>query len=448
MLKINCFKAYDIRGSFPDELNEEIAYFISRGFIEFSRAKNVVIGMDIRLSSQKIKDAVIQGITDSESDVTDIGIVGTEVVSFSTSYGNFDGGIMVTASHNPKDYNGMKLLIKQSKPISEDTGLKEIKKIAEKKIFPHKSKKGVVYKANYKNQYINKVLSFIDIDLLKPIKIVVNAGNGVAGPIVDILEGSLPFEFIKINHNPDGNFPNDVPNPMIEKNRLPTSNAVLQSKADLGIAWDADHDRCFFFDENGKFIDSYYIVGLLSEFFLNKKPDSNIIYDPRLIWNTLEIIKKNKGKAIQCKSGHAFIKQKMRDCDAIYGGEISAHHYFKDFYYCDSGMIPWLIIAQIMSSNGKKLSELVKERINLYPTSGEINLKVEDTSRVFNFIEKKYSSDALSINKIDGLSLEFKDWRFNLRSSNTEPLIRLNIETKKNLDMLHQKYKQLLNDII
>ena len=447
MKNINCFKAYDIRGSVPEELNENIAYLISRAFIEFTNAKNVVLGMDIRLSSEKIKRSIIDGITDAGSDIIDIGLVGTEVVNFTTSYAKFDGGIMVTASHNPPNYNGMKIVRKGSKPISENTGLKEIRTIAERNNFRKKENKGKVYNKNYIKQYIEKILSFIDINSLKPLKIVVNAGNGAAGPTLDVLENYLPFDFIKINHNPDGSFPNDVPNPMIKKNRSITSDAVIKSNADIGIAWDGDYDRCFFFDEEGKFIDGYYLVGLLSNFFLTRNPNNNIIYDPRLIWNTLELVEKSRGKAIQCKSGHAFIKEKMREHDAIYGGEMSAHHYFRDFYFCDSGMIPWLIITQIMSSENRSLSSLVKDRMKLFPISGEINLSVDDASEITKLLEKKYTKYAKKIDKMDGISFEFEDWRFNLRSSNTEPLIRLNIETKNNASLLNEKTKSLLKDI-
>ena len=447
MKNINCFKAYDIRGSVPEELNENIAYLISRAFVEFTNAKNVVLGMDIRLSSEKIKGSIIDGITDAGSDIIDIGIVGTEVVNFTTSYGNFDGGIMVTASHNPSNYNGMKIVGKGSKPISEDTGLKEIKAIAERNNFRNNGNKGKIYNKNYTKQYIEKILSFIDIKSLKPFKIVVNAGNGVAGSTLDALENYLPFDLIKINHEPDGFFPNGVPNPMIEKNRGITADAVIKSNADIGIAWDGDYDRCFFFDEEGKFIDGYYLVGLLSNFFLTTNPNNNIIYDPRLIWNTLELVKKCNGKAIQSKSGHAFIKQKMRDHNAVYGGEMSAHHYFRDFYFCDSGMIPWLIITQIMSLKNRSLSSLVKDRIKLFPISGEINLSVNDVSGITELLEKKYTKMAKTIDRMDGISFEFEDWRFNLRSSNTEPLIRLNIETKNNISLLNEKTRSLLKDI-
>ena len=444
MTEINCFKAYDIRGRVPEDLNDDIAYRISRAYAEFIKPKQVVLCRDIRLSSKTLTQAIAKGLTDAGVDVLDLGVGGTEFVYFGTFHEKLDGGIMVTASHNPINYNGMKLVREECRPISEDTGLIEIKALAERANFSKIEPSGTVTKVDLMPSYISHLLSYVKTDQLSPIKIVVNAGNGGAGAIIDLLEEYLPFEFIKVHHEPDGSFPNGVPNPMLEENRFATSDLVKSSGANLGIAWDGDFDRCFFFDENGRFIDGYYIVGLLAESFLAKSQGERIVHDPRLTWNTLEIIRNNHGLAVQSKSGHAFIKQTMRERNAIYGGEMSAHHYFRDFSYADSGMIPWLLVAEIMCLQKMPLSKLVDERIRLFPASGEINRKVKNASQVLARIEEIYAQDALHIERIDGLSLEFSDWRFNVRASNTEPLLRLNVETKNNIDLMRARTKELL----
>jgi phosphomannomutase len=355
-MEITCFKAYDIRGRIPDQLNEDIAYRIGRAYATFLQPSVVVVGYDIRLTSPALCEAVTRGLTDSGVDVIDIGKSGTEEVYFATAHLEADGGIAVTASHNPKDYNGMKMVREESKPISGDTGLKEIQAIAESGEFLQAAKAGQVTSRDTRPAYIEHLLGYIDLPVIKNLKIVCNAGNGGAGIVIDALEGALPVEFIKVHHEADGNFPNGVPNPLLEKNRSPTINAIVEHKADLGIAWDGDFDRCFFFDEDGRFIEGYYIVGLLAQAFLEHQPGSRVIHDPRLTWNTIEIAESHGGQAIQSKTGHAFIKERMRAEDAIYGGEMSAHHYFRDFSYCDSGMIPWLLVIELMSKSGKPLA--------------------------------------------------------------------------------------------
>ena len=389
--------------------------------------------------------AVSKGIRDAGSEVLNIGLGGTENVYFATSYLEADGGIMITASHNPADYNGLKFVREESRPISGDTGLSDIQKIAERDERLMAEVQGNHTDVNVFNAYIEHMLSYVDIDKLEPLKLVVNAGNGGAGIAIDELEPHLPFDFVKVHHEPDGSFPNGVPNPMLEENRIPTIEAIKASSADFGIAWDGDFDRCFFFDETGRFIEGYYIVGLLAEALLEKNPSSSIIYDPRLTWNTLEIVAAAGGNAIQSKSGHSFIKEIMREKDALYGGEMSAHHYFRDFFYCDSGMIPWLLVAQLVSMRGKKLSELVDDRMKLFPVSGEINRKVADASLAIEEITNLYAADARSIDKTDGISLEYDDWRFNLRASNTEPVIRLNVETRANEALMKEKVSDILS---
>lgn len=442
--EITCFKAYDVRGRIPDQLNEEIAYRIGRAYADFLKPKNIVVGYDIRLSSKQICQALIDGLSDSGVNVSNIGQCGTEEIYFATSHLDMDGGIVVTASHNPKDYNGMKFVREDSKPISSDTGLKEIRALAELNEFIDPEYKGKVTTVDVKQAYIEHLLSYIDVSVLKPLKVVCNAGNGGAGLVIDLLEEYLPIEFIKVHHEADGNFPNGVPNPLLEENRQPTIDAILKHEADLGIAWDGDFDRCFFFDEKGTFIEGYYIVGLLAETFLKKHSGEKIIHDPRLSWNTEEVVELFGGETVLCKSGHAFIKEKMRDVNAIYGGEMSAHHYFRDFFYCDSGMIPWLLVAEILSVSGQKFSSLVEERMQAFPASGEINREVEDAKASIDKVQKVYADAALVTDFTDGLSMDMGQWRFNLRMSNTEPVIRLNVESKADQALMEAKTQEIL----
>ncbi|WP_426242094.1 phosphomannomutase CpsG [Psychrobacter sp. TWP2-1-2] len=464
---IDSFKAYDIRGELGVNLNEAIAYRIGRAFAQilFQRygaaveahdndmvnlKPAIVIGSDIRHSSEQLKQATIAGIVDAGVDVIDLGMSGTEEVYFATSYYQALGGIEVTASHNPINYNGLKLVKEHSKPISADDGLAEIQALAESGKFITKNRSGTLQLLTDKSAYINHVMTFIDTDKLKSLKLVINSGNGSAGPVVDLLieklaQAGAPIEVIKLHHTPDGSFPNGIPNPMIEANRVATQQAVLENKADLGIAFDGDFDRCFLFDEHGEFIDGSYIVGMLAQAFLNKYPNESIVYDPRVIYNTEAVIKEHNGKAVISKSGHSFIKQVMRDSGAVYGGEMSAHHYFRDFFYCDSGMIPWLLTIELLSVTGKTLSELVSGYIQAYPSSGELNFRLTTNGAptIISAIEEKFSSENPTKSTLDGLSLNFREWRFNLRASNTEPLIRLNIESRGNKDLLKVKIQEI-----
>ena len=442
------FGAYDLRGIYPKTINEEIAYRIGRFFPDLFTAKKVVVGNDIRLSGPALKEALIKGVTESGCDVIDIGRCGTEMVYFATAHLKMDGGIMITASHNPKEYNGMKLVRQEARPISGDTGLRELEKqVADGELPAMAEKAGQVEKLYIAEEYVKHILSYVDVDKLKSLKVVVNAGNGAAGPIIDVMEKYLPFELVKVYHKPDGNFPNGVPNPLLPENREATAKAVRESRADAGVAWDGDFDRCFMFDEQGIFIEGYYMVGFLAQAFLQKNPASKIIYDPRLTWNTEELVAENGGIPVISKSGHAFIKEKMRAENAIYGGEMSAHHYFRDFSYCDSGMIPWLLVLELLSqADGRHLSELMQERMARYSVSGEINSKVKDADEVLARIEAEYGPQG-KVTKIDGLSVEFSNWRFNLRKSNTEPVIRLNVETRQNEALMRSKTDELLSKI-
>ena len=441
-----CFKAYDIRGQVPDQLNEDIAYRIGRALVAELQAKTLVVGQDMRLESPPLAAALMRGITEAGADVIDIGLCGTEEVYFATSHNKVDGGIMITASHNPKGHNGMKLVREHSKPISGDTGLEAIRARVEAGDFAEKAANfGNVRESFDKTAYIDHLLTYIDVGSLKPLKVLADPGNGAVGPTIELLTAKLPLDVIVINGEPDGSFPNGVPNPLLPENRELTRNALLEHGADIGIAWDGDFDRCFFFDNKGRFIEGYYLVGLLAEMLLQKHPGSKIIHDPRLTWNTIEQVEAAGGVAIQSKTGHAFIKERMRAEDAVYGGEMSAHHYFRDFAYCDSGNIPWLLVAELMSVTGKTLAQLVDERIEAFPCSGEINYKVDDVKGSIEKILAFYTPQNPSVDRTDGISVEFAEWRFSLRGSNTEPLLRLNVESKRNSDLVQDKVVEIEN---
>jgi phosphomannomutase len=477
-MQLNCFKAYDIRGKLVEQLDESAAYRIGRAFAEYLSAKTVVVGGDVRLTSEPLKLALAAGLVDGGAKVFDLGMTGTEEIYFATKHLGLDGGIEVTASHNPIDYNGMKLVKTDSKPISGDTGLFAIKDMAEQyaqslvdeRLLSYSN--GMVSDVDFitgkasvladkllatdcyqvisvENAYVEHMLSYIKLDNIRPLKLVVNAGNGAAGKALDAIEQALlkqqvPIEFIKIHHQPDGHFPNGIPNPLLPESRADTANAVIAHKADMGIAWDGDFDRCFLFDENGDFVEGYYIVGLLAKAFLDKDPGAKIIFDPRVYWNTEDIVKSAGGVPIMSKTGHAFIKERMRADDAVYGGEMSAHHYFRDFAYCDSGMIPWLLVAELICTSKKTLSNLVKERIAAFPSSGEINRTLSDPDAAIKAVLAKYEAEATLIDYTDGIGVEFENWRFNLRKSNTEPVIRLNVESRANIPLMEAKTQELL----
>ncbi len=480
-MKISCFKAYDIRGKLIEQLDENVAYRIGRAFAEQLSAKSVVVGGDVRLTSAPLKLALSAGLIDGGANVIDLGMTGTEEIYFATKHLGVDGGIEVTASHNPIDYNGMKLVKAGSVPISGDTGLFAIQALAESYsqesvdaglakfstervstqdfVDGHGSVQvdqlthsGRYTQSSTLDAYTEHLLTYITPSELRPLKLVVNAGNGAAGKALDAVEAALkslhlPIEFIKVHHQPDGTFPNGIPNPLLPESRADTANAVIAHQADMGIAWDGDFDRCFLFDEKGQFIEGYYIVGLLAKAFLEKEQGANIIFDPRVYWNTQDIISEAGGVPIKSKTGHAFIKERMRAENAVYGGEMSAHHYFRDFAYCDSGMIPWLLVAELVSLSGKPLSTLVEERIAAYPSSGEINSTLADPDDAIARVLSAYQDSAVLLDETDGIGLEFENWRFNLRKSNTEPVIRLNVESKGDVALMESKTRELLEMI-
>ncbi|MBA3013324.1 MAG: phosphomannomutase [Proteobacteria bacterium] len=446
MTTIPCFKAYDIRGRVPDQLNEDLAYWIGQAYATRFAPKTMAVGHDIRLSGPALTEALADGLMTAGVDVVDIGQCGTEEIYFAAAHLDVDGGIIVTASHNPAEYNGMKLVRQGARPVSGDSGLRDIEQLAAAKEPVRAKIRGQRREMNSRPAYIEHLLSYINPAILKPLTLVVNAGNGCAGPVIDALESRLPFRFIKVHHQPDGHFPNGVPNPLLPENRDETTSAVREHKADLGIAWDGDFDRCFLFDEQGNFVEGYYMVGLLAQAMLTRTPGAKIIHDPRLTWNTVELVSQAGGIPVMSKTGHAFIKERMRAEDAAYGGEMSAHHYFKDFAYCDSGMIPWLLVTQILSHTGKPLSALVADRMAAFPVSGEINSTVDNPAAVIARVKDRFAQGG-ALDYTDGLSVEFTDYRFNLRMSNTEPVIRLNVESRGNWQLMEEKTAAILAEI-
>ncbi|MGG7858977.1 phosphomannomutase CpsG [Klebsiella aerogenes] len=452
MAQLNCFKAYDIRGELGDELNEDIAYRIGRAYGEFLKPKRIAVGGDVRLTSESLKLALANGLMDAGTDVLDIGLSGTEEIYFATFHLGIDGGIEVTASHNPMNYNGMKLVRDNAKPISGDTGLRDIQRLAEENKFPPVdiNRRGTLHKITILQEYVDHLMSYVDLaNFNRPLKLVVNSGNGAAGHVIDEIEkrfiaAGAPVTFVKVHHRPDGNFPNGIPNPLLPECRQDTADAVRLNNADIGIAFDGDFDRCFMFDDESEFIEGYYIVGLLAEAFLQKQPGAKIIHDPRLTWNTVDIVTENGGIPIMSKTGHAFIKERMRQEDAIYGGEMSAHHYFRDFAYCDSGMIPWLLVAELLCLKNTSLKSLVADRQAAFPASGEINRKLRNAPEAIALIRERYEPSAAHVDTTDGISIEYPDWRFNLRSSNTEPVVRLNVESKADTVLMNSKTEEIL----
>lgn len=462
-----CFGGADIRGVYPTQVNEEMAYRIGRNFDTVLRqtdqleAKNqqlrIAVGHDIRLSGESLQGALVRGLKEAGCAVVDIGQCGTEMIYFATAHLKLDGGIMITASHNPKEYNGFKLVGRDAKPISKDNGLKSLEQLCQKQPETSNAAEGQAEQYDIMPEYIQHLLSYVDVNGLKqlnsakPLKVVANTGNGAAGPIINALEKYLPFEFVKVFNEPDGNFPHGVPNPIINENREATSKVVRESGADVGIAWDGDFDRCFMFDETGEMIEGYYMVGFLAEAFLKKNAGARIIHDPRVYWNTQAICAECNGQAVICKSGHSFIKAKMREVDAVYGGEMSAHHYFRDFAYCDSGMLPWLLVLELLCQSGLKMSQMMADRMDKFPCSGEINSKVESVetaAEIIRKVEAKYAAlPQDQVDHVDGLSVAYPAWRFNLRRSNTEPVIRLNVETRGDRKLLEIKTKELLEII-
>lgn len=433
---LNCFKAYDIRGQINLDIDSDIAYRIGRAVAQHLDARAVVIGHDARATSPEFASAVARGVLDAGGDVLQIGLCGTEEMYWAVTEFQACAGIEVTASHNPIEYNGMKIVKSGSRPLDDEVDFQPIKKLASFQEWQNSKKSGILRDVSSlaRSRYVDRVLSFVEVTNLKPLRIVVNSGNGAAGPTFDAIAHRLDdmgasLEFIRVNHDPDPTFPNGIPNPLLPKNHSATGDVVRFHEADFGVAFDGDFDRCFFFDDEGKFVPGEYVVGLLAALFLTKEAGAKIVHDPRVIWNTIDIVGSLGGHPVQSKTGHAFIKQTMRRENAIYGGEMSAHHYFRDFAYCDSGMIPWVLVAELISSSDKTLSEWLTDRFEKFPSSGEINFTVPDADMAIERVLAAYREGA-TLDEMDGVGLSFRDWRFNLRRSNTEPLVRLNVESR------------------
>lgn len=446
---LTCFKAYDIRGRLGHDLDTGIATRVGRAFAVVLGTRRVVLGRDIRASSQELADAVADGLMAAGAEVLDLGLCGTEEVYFATGHLGADGGICVTASHNPMDYNGMKMVRAGSAPLDAATGLAAIKALAESQAFAAPKPGGRITDASAtRAAYVDRVLSFVDLSALRPLHILINAGNGAAGPTFDAIAAALsargaPLRFTRLHHDPDGTFPNGIPNPLLPENQPVTAQAVVAAGADMAVAFDGDFDRCFFFDHQGAFVPGEYVVGLLAETFLAKEPGAAIVHDPRVILATQAAVAAAGGRAVMARTGHAFLKQALRDTGAVYGGEMSAHHYFRDFFACDSGMIPWLLVAELMGRTGQPLATLLADRRAVFPSSGEINFRVPDVKAAIAQVEAAYAPKATSRDDTDGLSLDFGTWRMNLRGSNTEPLLRLNVESRARPDLVDQAVAEI-----
>jgi phosphomannomutase len=445
-IDLSCFKTYDVRGRVGHDLDEAVAYRIGRAFAQTLDARNIAVGCDARLSSPSLKAAIVEGILDAGANVIDLGLTGTEEIYFASFHLDVDGGIEITASHNPADYNGMKFVGRGGRPISIADEFANIRRLAEENVFTTTPKRGKLSSTSLIKPYVDHLLGYIDVTSLRPMKLVVDAGSGAAGHVIDGLAASLPqLEFIKINHAPDGNFPNGVPNPLIPEKRVFTSEAVKLHQADIGIAWDGDFDRCFLFDGSGEYVSGYYLSGLLMQAFMAKVANARFVIDPRLFWNTLDIMKGGNHRFAMSRTGHTFFKEHMRRIDAVYGGESSSHHYFRDFAYCDSGMIPWLLVVEYLGKSGKSLRDLIEARKAMFPCSDEINFTVPDVQATIAHVLAAYRDQAIAIDFTDGINLEFPAWRFNLRGSNTEPLLRLNIESRGDAGLVREKTDEIAN---
>ena len=436
-MSLTCFKAYDIRGRLGVDLDAGIAFRIGRAFARVLGAGRVVLGRDCRASSDALADAVAAGLMAEGCTVLDLGLCGTEEVYFATDHLGAIGGIEVTASHNPMDYNGMKMVRAGSAPVGHDTGLGEMARLAGLDDFGPAGQ-GVRQAVDCRAAYVERVIGFVDQHALRPLHVLVNAGNGTAGPTFDAIAERLaalgaPLRFTRLHHVPDGRFPNGIPNPLLPENQPVTAAAVVAAQADLGVAWDGDFDRCFLFDATGAFVPGEYVVGLLAEVFLAKEPGATIVHDPRVVLGTQSAIAAAGGKAVQACTGHAFLKAALRETGAVYGGEMSAHHYFRDFMACDSGMIPWLLVVELMGRSGLSLAALLAARRAAFPSSGEVNFRVDDVGAALARVEAAYAPGAV-IDRMDGVSFRYADWRFNVRASNTEPLLRLNVESAADAD--------------
>lgn len=454
-MELTCFKAYDVRGVLGDNLDTGIAERIGRAFAELSGPGRVVVGYDARETSPELAKALAKGITSRGVDVLDIGLGGTEEVYFATGQYEACGGVMVTASHNPIEYNGMKLVGAGSRPLDPATDLKSLKSMAEADSYETSPEPGRIERLSFRSAFAEHVCGLAKPERIGPLRVLVNPGNGTAGATFDAVAGELMarganLDIVRMHHEPDPTFPNGIPNPLIPENQVQTSERVVAEGADLGVAWDGDFDRCFFFDEKGSIVPGEMVVAILAEAALSREPGAKIVHDPRVTGAIRATISAAGGEAVVTKTGHAFLKAKMRETGAPYGGEMSAHHYFRDFFYCDSGMIPWVQFLEILSNRGTTASALVADLRARFPSSGEINFRVKDANATMERVVECMQAAAEEIDRLDGASIDFGTWRMNIRASNTEPLLRLNVETAGNTALLDEKVaemRELIADI-
>ncbi|MEO1196411.1 MAG: phosphomannomutase/phosphoglucomutase [Pseudomonadota bacterium] len=447
-MKLTCFKAYDVRGVLGKDLDDDIAARIGRAMGALLGPGKIVVGFDARETSPTLAAALTAGITSRGVDVVELGLCGTEEVYFATGHLEAAGGVMVTASHNPIEYNGMKIVGPGSRPLDPATELAALKDQAEKDEYPAVASAGACLPTELRDAFARHVANQADAKAIGPLRLLVNPGNGTAGAAFDqvaqtLIAGGARLDIARMHHDPDPTFPNGIPNPLIPENQGQTADQVVAKNADLGVAWDGDFDRCFFFDETGAIVPGEIVVAILAEAALTREPGAKIVHDPRVTGAVEATVAAAGGEAVVTKTGHAFLKAKMRETGAPYGGEMSAHHYFRDFYYCDSGMIPWVHFAEILSRRGVKASELVADLRRRFPSSGEINFRVTDAKATMKAVVEALSEDAVSIDRLDGISLNFADWRANVRASNTEPLLRLNVETRGDAALLERKVAEM-----
>ncbi len=438
------FKAYDIRGIYPDNINEDFAYKLGKAYAEFIKPEGeVVIGNDVRLHSAVLKEKVAEGLTDSGINVVDIGLISTDMYYFAVGHYGFSGGIQSSASHNPPEFHGFKLIREKVIPLTFEEGISQIRDLIIKNDFEKSEKRGNARKLNIEDDYSKEVLKWINPAEIKPFKVVVNPNFGYAGKIFEkiVKDGKLPLEFIKLNFEPDGTFPKGRPDPFVPENRGEFSELVKSSGADFGIAWDADADRVFFCADDGEFLEPYHLNTILIKQMLKKIPGEKIIYDPRYTWALIDAIKENGGTPVICRVGHSYIKEKMRRENALYATESSGHTYFRDFWYADNGMIPVMQILEFLSASGQKLSDAIAPVLSKYFISGEINSDVADKEGKMKEIAEKYKDGKQDF--LDGVSVEYADYRFNVRPSNTENLLRLNLEAKSR-QLMEQKRDEIL----
>jgi phosphomannomutase len=440
------FKAYDVRGLYPQEVNEDAARLIGRGFVAYLNAKRIAVSRDMRLSSPSMAAAFIAGATEQGADVVDYGMMGTDMLYFAVARDGHDGGVQITASHNPKEYNGIKMVRKEAFPLSGESGINDIRDmILDNRLPPPAAKRGTVSQADVVDDYVKHVLSFIDVSIIKPFHVVLDAGSGIAGMVAPLLFKHIPTtKLTTLCFEVDGTFPNHEANPLIEENRRDITERVIAEKADIGIAWDGDADRCFFLDGDGEFVAGDFVTALLAEAFLIKHPGAKIVYDVRASYAVKDTAAKYGSEALMNRVGHAFFKRRMREDNAIFGGEVTGHYYFRDNFYADNGFIPALLILELMSRKGQTLRELLAPLREKYFISGEINTKVSDMGKAVAKIDElaaKYTAGR--VYTLDGVSAEFPDWHFNVRGSNTEPMLRLNLEATSQ-KLMEQKRDEVL----